>query len=92
MTAEGTDTTASDGKPAETKTKTKGTGPKNKLSVQDRVTRASGDGCQGTVVFVRDELLSPSSNLERELVPMVKVLWDNGTLSYYAPDALTKLQ
>ena len=58
------------------------------FKVSDRVKRVEPRGSQGTVIKVRQESLSPSANQNREVLPLIKVNWDNGSVSYHAPDAL----
>lgn len=59
----------------------------NKLAVNDRVKRVSGQGCHGIVKDVRVETTSATS---KEKPLLVLVQWDNGTASYFAPESLTK--
>ena len=58
-----------------------------KIRLNDRVKRTSGVGCFGVVKDIRSEVTaSPSEKTEKNL--LVCVLWDNGTQSYFTPDAL----
>ncbi len=60
-----------------------------KFKENDRVKRVSKIGSVGTVKEIRFELENSGLSLEaREKGAMVGVLWDSGTLSYFAPDAL----
>ncbi len=61
----------------------------NKFKVSDRVKRVKGGGCFGTVKDVRAEISTNKSDT-REKPIMIGVLWDNGTLSYFAPAALSE--
>lgn len=58
-----------------------------KFNIDDRVRSLSGDRCLGVVKEVREELVSPTDEV-RDRVKMIKVLWDNGTFSYFGPEAL----
>ena len=60
----------------------------NKFKLSDRVKRVKGGGCVGTVKDLRAEISTNRSDT-RERPIMVGVLWDNGTLSYFTPTALT---
>jgi len=60
---------------------------KDKFSVNDRVRRANGEGSQGAVKEVRQEVVSSSGDT-REKGIMVTVAWDNGTISSFTPEAL----
>ena len=58
-----------------------------KFKAADRVKRSGGRGCFGTVKDVTTDVTASSAEArERGLV--VKVQWDNGTLSALSPDAL----
>lgn len=60
-----------------------------KFKEEERVRRATQKGCDGTVIEVRTELESAGLSEEsRERGVMVGVKWDNGTISFLAPDAL----
>lgn len=61
-----------------------------KFKVNDRVKRINATGSIGSVKQVRAEVLqSAAADIKvREKALMVSVLWDNGTLSVFAPDAL----
>ena len=58
----------------------------------DRVLRPGVDGPMGTVQNVRVETMRTSVKAEGAEPPgvAVTVLWDNGTLSHFVPDALRK--
>jgi hypothetical protein len=61
------------------------------LKVTDRVVRINARGCRGVVKDIRQEVTAASDELkERGL--LVCVLWDNGTLSYFSPEALEVVQ
>jgi hypothetical protein len=60
---------------------------KTTLKPKDRVRRAFGEGCYGTIKEIREEV-TLSSEPTRELAYIVVVLWDNGTLSSFSPDGL----
>ena len=57
---------------------------------EERVKRKSGKGCQGTVQDVRTEVTASTGDTS-EKGWLVNVQWDNGTLSYFAPEALEKV-
>ena len=63
-----------------------------KIKINDRVKRLNGSsGCHGVVKDVRIEtsaLRSKIDEAEREKASMVCVQWDNGTQSFFAPEAL----
>ena len=54
--------------------------------VGDRVVRAIGDGCIGTIQSVRKETTAVGDPGEKALI--VGVVWDNGTISYFSPAGL----
>ena len=60
------------------------------LGVGARVVRCDGHGCQGTVQDVRQEVTQSAETRDNEKGLLVAVAWDNGTVSYFAPGALTK--
>lgn len=55
----------------------------------DRVKRADGVGCAGTIKIIKEESTKSQNATEMDTL-MFKVLWDNGTFSYFAPSALVK--
>lgn len=58
-----------------------------KIKENDRVKRAAAAGCLGTVKEIKKEIAGSSTDpTEKGL--MVSVEWDNGTISYMAPEAL----
>lgn len=60
-----------------------------KLKVNDRVKRANAPGCLGTVKDIRQEITQTGASQEnKEKALMINVLWDNGTLSCFAPESL----
>ena len=62
---------------------------KCKFKEKDRVRRVAGNWSLGTVKEVRFELENSGlSEDARQKGAMIGVLWDSGTLSYFAPDAL----
>lgn len=67
-----------------------------KLKINDRVKRANGtSGAYGVVREIKQEVTAArtnSSEKEKERSLMVCVQWDNGTQSYFAPDALEVVQ
>jgi hypothetical protein len=62
-----------------------------KFEVNDRVKRATGTGCLGTVKDVRSDI-TVTSQEAREKGILLNVQWDNGTLSYLSPDVLENAQ
>lgn len=59
-----------------------------KIKVGDKVTRKENSGLLGVVKNVRNEVGNTKMAKEDKNL-IVNVQWDNGTLSYCAPDALT---
>lgn len=64
-----------------------------KLKINSKVKRLNGgSGCLGVVKDLRQETsttrLDPAKRSEKDDELMVAVQWDNGTISYLAPDAL----
>lgn len=57
------------------------------LKQGDKVKRVSGIGCLGTVKSIREETTKSQNESPMDSL-IVKVLWDNGTFSYFAPSAL----
>ena len=63
----------------------------DKLQVNDRVKRKSGQGGAGVVKEIRKEIQNPSAAVKKEDgMLMVLVLWDNGTQSYFSPEGLER--
>jgi hypothetical protein len=58
-----------------------------KLKVNDRVKRLSGEGCIGVVKEIRAETTSIGDS-KKEKPVLISVLWDNGTISYFSPEGL----
>lgn len=58
-----------------------------KFKEGDRVKQAKRNSCLGVVKEIREETTGSSGEVDNKAL-MVKVLWDNGTFSYFAPDAL----
>ena len=57
------------------------------LTLNSRVKRADQTGCYGTIKALKEES-SQSADERKGQSLIVQVLWDNGTLSYFTPDAL----
>lgn len=55
--------------------------------VNDRVKRKNNLGCLGVVKEVREEIVGSAGDT-REKALIVKVLWDNGTVSYFDPESI----
>ena len=53
----------------------------------DRVKRANGPGILGVVKEVKYETQATAGE-GKDRGRMISVLWDNGTISYFAPEAL----
>ena len=62
---------------------------KSEIQVNDRVVIAKTPGIQGVVKEIRSETTAKQDSKEKGL--MIQVLWDNGTLSYLAPEALSRV-
>ena len=58
---------------------------KKDFKVNDRVKRADGEGCNGTVVLVAEEV---TNNSAKEPALLVTVMWDNGTRSIFGVEGL----
>ncbi len=58
----------------------------NGIIVDTRVMRTDGTGVKGVVVSVREDSTGKGDASERGVI--VGVQWDNGTMSYFTPDAL----
>ena len=54
---------------------------------EDRVRRKGKAGSLGTVLEVRQELTSTSSDTTKRSI-LIKVHWDSGTVSYFGPEGL----
>ena len=61
---------------------------KKVIKVNDRVKRTIQGGCFGTVKDVREEITAKVTDKDKEGALLINVIWDNGTLSYVAPEAL----
>ncbi len=57
-----------------------------KLKKGDRVKRKNRIGTQGTIQEVREEIIGTTSN--KQAGYMIKVAWDNGTISYFDPEGI----
>ena len=60
----------------------------SKLKVGDRVTQADKGGLKGIIKDILSEVTAKADQKEREKSLLISVLWDNGTLSYFAPEKL----
>ena len=65
--------------------------PTTDLKVNDRVERSGTSRCLGVVKEVREEIVGTSGDTKDKAV-LVKVQWDNGTASYFSPEALKRVQ
>jgi len=61
----------------------------NGISVDGKVVRADGTGVRGVVVSIREEIGTKAVSSESGII--IGVQWDNGTLSFFTPDALRAL-
>lgn len=57
------------------------------FKISDRVRRVKKAGPLGTVKALREEVVGSSGEANRKEV-LVKIQWDNGTLSYFAPESI----
>lgn len=57
------------------------------VKVDDRVRRIGRTAPVGTVKALREEVIGSSGEASKKDV-LVKVQWDNGTLSYFAPESI----
>lgn len=64
---------------------------KPNLQVEDRVRRLDGSSCPGTIKTLREEVVG-SAGEAGQTDYLVQVQWDNGTLSYIAPESLTVIK
>ncbi len=60
---------------------------KTEYKSDDRVKRLDRPGCLGTVLTLREEVVGSSGEAALRSV-MVKIQWDNGTVSYFQPEAI----
>ena len=60
------------------------------FKIQDRVKRVEGEQSEGTVTMVRAETHGTAAE-RKERGVIIGVQWDNGTFSYFTPDALVVL-
>jgi len=64
-----------------------------KFKVNQRVSQTLRPWCLGTVSEIREEAtLSKIDKAKREACLMYAVQWDNGTLSYFGPEALQSVE
>lgn len=63
---------------------------KQGLAKGDRVRRSTGEGCLGTVLDVRTEVVVSTLEMKEKGL-IVAVQWDNGTMSYFGPEGLNKM-
>lgn len=61
------------------------------FKINDRVKRKDSRSCAGIVQEVRKELAATSAVNNEMASWMVRVLWDNGTSSYFDPGSLELL-
>ena len=60
------------------------------LKVNDRVKRAGMERSSGVIKEIREEIVGTSGDTKDKAI-LVKVQWDNGTLSYFSPEALERV-
>ena len=58
-----------------------------KFKENDRVQRIGSTACPGTVKGLRTEITATTPEARQKGL-LVSVLWDNGTMSYFSPEAL----
>ena len=58
------------------------------MEVNNRVKRKKGEGCHGTIDFIRTETNTSAADRPKDNKYLVRVKWDNGSVSYCSPDAL----
>ena len=66
---------------------TEDTNKTTEIKVDDKVRRIEGAGNIGLVIALREEVTSTSGEVGEKGL-MINVLWDNGTQSYFSPEAL----
>ena len=60
---------------------------KSQVKVNDRVKRIGRQGCLGLVKAVKEEVVGTTGD-KKDKGLLVEVQWDNGTVSYFAPEGL----
>jgi hypothetical protein len=65
---------------------------KPQFTAGDRVKKIDATGCQGTVKEIKEETVTNTSDESKPKNLLIQVLWDNGTLSYFTPEALEMLK
>ena len=61
------------------------------LKVNDRVKRTGIDRCCGVIKEIREEIVGTSGDTKDKAI-LIKVQWDNGTMSYFSPEALESVK
>lgn len=57
------------------------------LKKNDRVKRRERPGCLGVIKDIREEVIGSGGDAQEKAL-LVEVQWDNGVVSYFAPEAL----
>lgn len=60
------------------------------LKVEDRVKRKNAPGCYGTIREICEEVTASTGDTKDKAL-LVKVHWDNGTTSVFAPESLEQI-
>jgi hypothetical protein len=58
------------------------------FSPNTRVKKKNGEGSYGTVDEVREEINTSATDRPKAKKYLIKVRWDSGTISFFAPEAL----
>ncbi|NLF24711.1 MAG: hypothetical protein GX589_03520 [Deltaproteobacteria bacterium] len=61
------------------------------LKVNDRVKRVGVERSYGLIKEVREEIIGTSGDTKDKGI-LVKVQWDNGTISYFSPESLQLIE
>jgi hypothetical protein len=56
--------------------------------LNSRVMKKNGEGPRGVVEEVREEINTSATDRPKLKKYLIKVKWDSGTVSFFAPDAL----
>jgi len=58
------------------------------FAVNTRVKKRNGEGPYGVVDEVREEINTSATDRPKAKKYLIRVRWDSGTVSFFAPDAL----
>ena len=66
--------------------------PQEPFKVGEKVARVHGPGSHGIVKEIREETMSQGDSRDKERPYVVGVHWDNGTVSYFGPQGLKRVE